>query len=543
MKIKLLSFFLFSSLFAFAQQNLSLKKLNTIDSLSLQDVMNGGPGIATGIVVNGNVMYQKYAGYANLADSTLITSKSRFNIASNAKQFTAFAILNLVEAGKLKLSDDVRKFIPKLLPNVKEKVSISNLLNHSSGIRDVYDLWSLQGIVWWKNTFNNQDAVDLLTKQKELNFSPGSQYLYSNSNYILLAQVIEKVSGTTFINFTNILFRKLGMPNTSFVDNYTLIAPPVALPYFNFDKWTGYNWICNIRGDGNLFSTLADQLHWEVIIQTKKSKYFSTKLLAKTQQLIEASQIKNYGYGLEFATYKGINYNFHEGSTGAWKATILRFPEQKLSIVTLTNSGKAIPAMQSRQVADILLGKVDSKPSYLIKPLSIGEYVNEKDLVGTYLTDDNFSFRFELKDSTIYLKRFGRNDIKLVRESANVFHQWNDPAFKQEFKCNAAHEMVVTAYYTSHAPYSLKKIKTQPSANLNELAGKFYNEEVGAYLSLVYQKDQSYLLNIGNTDDEAILVGDKLLLTTNYSILISDNLNEILLSGDRIKKIKFKRVE
>lgn len=543
MKIKLLLFFLLTSLFTFGQQTFSPKNLFAIDSLSLQDVVNKGPGIATGIVVNDKIVYQKYGGYANLADSVLINAQSRFNIASNAKQFTAFAILNLVEDGKLKLSDDVRKFLPKLLPNVKEKISISNLLNHSSGIRDVYDLWSLKGIVWWKSTFNNQDAISLLTRQKELNFKPGSAYLYSNSNYILLAEVIESVSGTSFINFTNTLFRKLGMPNTSFVDDYTLIAPPVALPYFNFDKWTGYNWICNIKGDGNLFSTLADQLQWEMIIQSKKSQYFSIKLLEKTQQLVKSSNIKNYGYGLEFGNYNGVHYTFHEGSTGAWKSTMLRFPKQKLSIVTLTNSGKVIPAMQSRQVADIILAKAASNPNYLIKPSSIGAYVAEEDLIGTYLTKDNFAFRFELRDSAIYLKRFGRNDIKLVRESANIFHQWNDPAFKQEFKRNANNEIEVTAYYTSHAPYSLTKVKSPLTLNLSALDGKYYNDEVEVYVSLAHQKDQSYLFSIGNNKNEAILVRDKLMLTDNYTIQLGDNFNELLLNGSRIKRLKFKRVE
>lgn len=536
--------FLLRSFYSFAQHSLTPDELKTLDSISLQDVVKNGPGIATGIVKDGRIIYQKYAGYANLKDSSVITNQSRFNIASNAKQFTAFAILNLVEEGKLKLSDDIRKFLPNLYPKVKAKLTIENLLNHSSGIRDVYDLWSLKGIVWWKNTFDNQDVVKLLSKQTDLNFEPGSQYLYSNSNYIILSEVIKKVSGQTFKAYTNELFRKLNMPNTSFVDDYKLINPPIAYPYFNFDTWTGYNWICNIQGDGNLFSTLADQLQWERIIQLKSAPYFSKNLLSKTQELLTSSAIKNYGYGLEHGTYNGIPYRFHEGSTGAWKATTLRFPNQNFAIVTLTNSGKAISAMQSRQAAAVLLGLKNTKPSYLMAPLNVGLPVSEKDIIGTYQTDDDFTFRFELRGADLFLIRFGRNDTKLVRESANVFHQWNDSAFKQEFKLNAQNEMEVTAYYTTHTPYTLKRINSNwKGFDFKLLNGRFYNAETETYLSLQYQGDKSYLINIKGMKSSGLLIQPNKLLLDSYSILLNGTVNELLLNGDRMKRVRFKRVK
>jgi CubicO group peptidase (beta-lactamase class C family) len=202
-----------------------------------------------------------------LTDSTLITKDTRFNIASNGKQFTALAILVLIDEKKINLTDDIRKYLPTIYPKLNSKITIENLLNHTSGIRDVYDLWSLQGFTWWKYTFSNKDVLALIEKQQELNFLPNTKYLYSNTNYILLTAIIEKVTGKSFVVYTNDLFKKLNMPNTSFEDNYTKIRGPIAKAYFNFSTWKNYNWIWNVCGDGNIFSTLADQLQWELILQ------------------------------------------------------------------------------------------------------------------------------------------------------------------------------------------------------------------------------------------------------------------------------------
>ncbi|MEI7669869.1 MAG: serine hydrolase domain-containing protein [Pseudomonadota bacterium] len=248
-------------------------QIKLLDSIATQDVPNGAPGIATGIVSNGKIVYEKVAGFANLTDSSLITKDTRFNIASNGKQFTALAILVLIDEKKISLTDDIRKYLPTIYPKLNSKITVENLLNHTSGIRDVYDLWSLQGLTWWEYSFSNKDALELIEKQQELNFNPGTKHLYSNTNYILLTAIVEKVTGKSFVAYTNELFKKLNMPNTSFENDYTKIRGPIAKAYFNFGTWTTYDWIWNICGDGNIFSTLADQLKWEQILQGKiKSK-------------------------------------------------------------------------------------------------------------------------------------------------------------------------------------------------------------------------------------------------------------------------------
>lgn len=510
--------------------------IRQLDSIATQDVPKGAPGIATGIVHNGKVVYQKVAGFASLPDSTLITSSSRFNIASNGKQYTALAVLTLIDDKKLRLTDDIRKFLPSLYPGIRTPITIAHLLTHSSGIRDVYDLWSLQGITWWKQSFGNPDVVRLLEKQQDLNFPPGSKYLYSNSNYILLATIVEKVTGKSFVEYTNNMFRKLGMPNTSFESEAQKIRGPIARAYFNFGTWTTYEWIWNVYGDGNIFSTLEDQLRWEVILQ---GKGFRVKGLGLSQSPVAGSAIKNYGYGLEFGTYKGMPYTYHEGATGAWKATVIRFPEKKLSIITMVNTGKATPNTQTRQMADVFLGIPNNASFWLTKPAAEGPLVKDEEIIGTYLTEDNFAFQFEQREGKIYLKRVGRNDVLLEREGANIFHQAYDPPFKQEFLRNTKGELTVTAYYSSHAPYTLTKVNANfDGFDFSALSGSYHNAETNVKVSLQYISGKDYAVQIGTDSTKGLLVTPGKMLVDNYVLEFSSG--SFFLIGDRIARVLFK---
>lgn len=525
-----------------AQTTLSLFIQKKLDSIATQDVPAKAPGIATAIIQNGKVLYEKYAGIADFADSSWIVPTTRFNIASNGKQFTALAVLQLMEEKKLRLTDDIRKYFPSLYSKLKKPITIEHILTHTSGIRDVYDLWSLQGLTWWKQNFNNQNVWQLLEKQEDLNFEPGTKYLYSNTNYILLALLIEKITGQTFKTVTDRLFNKLGMYQTAFEDDHTNIKGPIARAYFNFNTWTTYTWIWDVCGDGNIFSTLKDQIRWEQIIQGSIQTTIKRSMIVKSQQLINPSITHQYGYGLEFGQYQGINYVFHEGATGAWKATTIRFPEKSLSMITLTNTGKSIPSQQSRQMADMILSKAEKKQSFISQPTKTGNYISEKEIVGTYLTQNNFSFQFEWDNNQLVLKRSGRNNIILEREAANIFHQKNDPAFKQEFQLNEKGEMEVTAYYTTHAPYTLTRPVVQWNGfDIRLWHGTFINKETGSIFQLAPTTNKIIEFKMGASSSwKAILATPQKLLAGNYTLqMIVGDSTTIFLDGDRIRKIRF----
>jgi CubicO group peptidase (beta-lactamase class C family) len=511
-----------------------------LQRIATQDVPPRSPGIATGIVKNGKVIFSLCAGLANLSDSSAIDADSRFNIASNGKQFTALTILWLADSGLLSLQQDIRKYLPSLYPSIKQPITIAHLLTHRSGIRDVYDLWSLKDITWWKMSYSNLDVIQLISQQTQLNSIPGSEYRYSNSNYLLLASIIEKVTGKSFVQVTRQLFDRLGMFHTGFEDNYQQIKGPVAHPYFNFSTWSNYNWIWNACGDGNLFSTLSDQLRWEQLIQKKSSDRLG-KLIQKSQLPINPKW-PEYGAGLEFGKYKQQNYRFHEGATGAWKATVIRFGDT-LSLLTLTNSGKTIPYDQTRQMADVLLQlNNDNTKSWATAPEQVGPWYDSTAVTGIYQTSNNFTFRFELREGILYLIRSGRNDIKLTRASANCFQQSNDPAFKLAFTKNEKGEEIVTAYYTTHAPYSLKKIDKDISLfNAASLNGDYINDETGVSLSIQHDKDRSFRVLLNTNERVGLLINPARMMIDNYQLDITWKNKQpvILLQGDRIKNVVF----
>ncbi len=532
------------SLNTLGQQSLTREQIEKLNIVATQDVPKKAPGIATAIISDGKVVFEKYAGYANLQDSTLINDKSRFNIASNGKQFTALAILILADSKKLSLTDDIRKYFPELYPNIGDKITINNLLNHTSGIRDFYDLLSLQGITWWEKSYNNMDVLNIVKKQKDLNFSPGTKHLYSNTNYVLLALIVENVSKESFTSFTKKMFHELNMPNTAFVDNASKIEEPIAKSYFNFNTWTTYNWIWNASGDGNIFSTLNDQIQWELAIQGKSQTKIKRKIIEQSQSLIPNS-ITNYGYGLEFGTYKNFEYKFHEGATGAWKATVLRIPIKKTSFITLTNTGKSVPYTQTRQMVDVVFDLKSDKEYLVTKPKETGPFIGDSELIGTYLTNDNFAFQFVNIENKIYLKRIGRNDVELVRESENIFNQKYDSDFKQEFRRNQNGELEVTAYYINHSPYTLKKVANNwDNFDFKSIDGDYFNPEINVTVSVRYKNDSNFDVTIGNDyKTTGFLVSKTKMLVDFYTIDFAQNgmTNEFYLSGDRIKNLTFKK--
>lgn len=530
---------------ATGQVDLTENQKEKLDSIASQDVPNDAPGIATAIISDGKLIYEKYVGFENLEGSLKIDKNSRFNIASNGKQFTALAISLLEEQGRLNLQDDIKKYIPEVYKNQEDKITIQNLLNHTSGIRDIYDLLSLKGITWWQHTYNNQDVLDLVKAQSDLNFSPGSQYLYSNTNYILLAEIIERVTEKSFVQYTNELFAKLNMTSTSFEDDHTSIQGPIAVPYFNFDTWSNYEWKWNVVGDGNIFSTLQDQIKWEKIIQGKGNPQISRELINKSQQLENVSNFR-YGYGLEFDEYKNLRYRFHEGATGAWKATVVRFQNKDLSIITMTNSGKTIPSMQTRQMIDVVYNLDKVSNAFLTAPEKTADFVSEEEIVGTYLTATNFSFEFrKTDDGKFVLHRIGRGEVELVREADNIFQQKYDPAFKQEFIRNEQGEMVVTAYYTSHAPYSLARANSDwNDYDFKSLNGNFVNDETGAELIIEYDSQRNYKVLLNGQENNGTLVTPAKLLINNYVIEFSNDdslITTFTLNADRIQNVKFER--
>jgi CubicO group peptidase (beta-lactamase class C family) len=509
--ILLLSFFI-------SAQSLSEPVKEALTERLMKYIPEDAPGGALGVLINGKVVYEGYGGLADLDTKRPIGPETNFNIASCAKQFTAICALRLSQEGKIDLTDDIRKYFSELYPDVEEAITINHLLTHTSGVRDMNSLWSLQGITWWKHTMKNQDVLKLLADQKELNFTPGSQHNYSNSNYILLAELVAKVSGKSFREYSSELFAELGMTKTVFMDDHTMSLPNYARPYFSFDTWTTFDWLNDMVGDGALFSTLPDQLRWEATLMDHENGPVAEELLATSQAPI-FPEVTTYGFGLERGEYRGLPVTYHEGSTGAWKASFIRFVEHDITIVAMNNSGKFGTQRLVYDVADLLLEEEFTAPRFLTEPATVAAEMPLEELLGTYRLSNGFYFRFVSRDGKVFLERHERNPVELELERGNVYHEIADPAFKQEFTRNERGELQVTAYYWAHAPYTLAKSNVDLMGyDYRAMNGSFQNDETGLAFSVKYQQEGRYQIVIGGKKMKGNLLGPDELLVDNYKL-------------------------
>jgi len=320
----------------------------------------GSPGCALGVYRDGQITYAKGYGLANLEENVPITPKSVFDVGSTSKQFTAASILLLEKQGKLSVNDDVRKYLPEL-PDYGNKITILQLLNHTSGLRDYLTLMDLAGINVDSVT-TDDDALALITRQKALNFVPGSEWLYSNSGFFLLSVIVKRVSGKTLREFAaENIFTPLGMAHTQYRDSHTSLIPDRAMAYDRNEKKDGYT--LNVSyfeqtGDGAVHTSVEDLLKWDENFYggTIGGKIFLAELQEPGK--LNTGKILDYAKGLRVTDYRGLHSVRHGGSWGGYRAELLRFPDQHFSVACLCNLGNANPSRRANEVADVYLGSL-----------------------------------------------------------------------------------------------------------------------------------------------------------------------------------------
>jgi len=334
------------------------KKSAAVDEVFADLTKPGSPGCALGVYRDGKIIYSKGYGLANLEENVPITPESVFDIGSTSKQFTAASILLLEEQGRLSVNDDVRKYIPEL-PDYGQKITLLHLLNHTSGLRDYLTLMDLAGINTDSVT-TDEDALQMIARQKALNFAPGSDWLYSNTGFFLLSVIVKRASGKTLREFAaENIFTPLGMTHTQFRDNHTSLIPNRALAYDPNEKGAGYTLDVSYfeqTGDGAVHTSVEDLQKWDENFYT--GKIGGKELLTEIQETGKLNNGKalEYAKGLFIADYRGLHAVRHGGSWGGYRAELLRFPEQHFSVACLCNSGNASPSKRAERVADIYLG-------------------------------------------------------------------------------------------------------------------------------------------------------------------------------------------
>jgi CubicO group peptidase (beta-lactamase class C family) len=327
-----------------------------VDTLMAEWAKPGSPGCAVGVVRDGGLVLAKGYGQADLEHGVPISPASVFDIASTSKQFTAATIVLLAQDGKLSLDDDVRRFVPEL-PRYKTPITIRHLLHHTSGLRDYTDLMALAG--WQTEDWTtSEQALAMIVRQKELNFSPGAQHLYSNTGFFLLSVIAARAAGKPFPDLARErIFEPLGMTSTHFHADHGLLVKDRAVGYALRE---GGGWGISMSdweqtGDGSVLTTIEDLARWVRNFDDPKvgGKALVDELQRKGR-LTSGEEI-DYAEGLRHAPYRGLATVGHNGSWAGYRSSLLRFPSEKTAVIVLCNAENAEAGTIARKVADVAL--------------------------------------------------------------------------------------------------------------------------------------------------------------------------------------------
>jgi CubicO group peptidase (beta-lactamase class C family) len=370
---------------------ISAQEAQKIDALFAQWSKPDTPGCALNVVKDGATIYQHNYGLADVEHSVPITGSTVFHVGSVSKQFTAFAIYLLAKEGRLSLDDDIRKYLPEL-HDFGKPITIRHLLHHTSGLRDQ---WQLLNLSSWRpdDVITQQDVLQMIWRQRELNFAPGERFMYSNTGYTLLGVIIERVSGMSLRQFTDErIFKPLGMEHTHFHEHYGDLVPNRAYSYDRLPDG-GYTYVAlsySTVGPSSLFTTAEDLARWDENFYS--GRIGGKDLLAQMQQQgrLNSGKEIDYASGLEIGQYRGLETVYHNGGDAGFRAEILRLPEAHFSVITLCNATDT--PLPSRQISGILLTSrmqpvpSNAEPTQIkIDPALLNAYIGDYEFPGLVL--------------------------------------------------------------------------------------------------------------------------------------------------------------
>lgn len=472
-----------------------------IDALFAEWNSPDSPGCVYGVLREGRIIHSNAFGMADLARRTRLTTDTRFDIASMAKQFTAAIVALLVQEGRLSLQDDVRRHLPEL-PDYGTRISIAHLLHHQSGLRDYTVLEYLAGTRAQRT--DNAAVLRLLARQKALNFRPGEEYLYSNSNYVLLAQIVERVTRQSLPELArSLLFRKLDMNDTLFLatarspaglaTGYTSAPGSKPLPVTGTSR---------TYGDGHVASSLRDMARWDENFHSGTVGGGSLPALMRSKGVLASGAVTDYGLGLQFLQYRGHPVEMHGGTTDGFRSQWMRFPSLRTSVGVFCNASTANADRLAAQIADIVLSDrlapQDPAPpmpdAVRIDPALFDDYAGDYTVTagnGSYvMTASREGGRF-------FVQRPGIAPIEIFAASETEFFARSAPA---RFIFSRDASGAVTGISIVQSGGSREGTRVQPAAPsggapLEQYAGTFRSGELDAGLAL--QQENGRLVAVG----------------------------------------------
>ena len=511
------------------------------------------PGCALAVIKDNQTIYKRGYGVAKLDHGVPISSKSVFNIASVSKQFTAMSIALLAREGKVSLGDDIRKYFPEL-PQYEGPITIRHLVYHTSGIREYSHLMQLAGIRFQDAT--DDEVLKIIARQKGLNFKPGDEYLYSNSGYFLLAQIVKKASGKSLREYADEkIFKPLGMVNTRFNDDTTEVIKNRATGY-TARRGGGFSVEATRSdhvGDGGLLTTIDDLILWDKI-------FYDFQLSGRSElirQFLTAGALNSgekidYAFGMDVESYKGLKVFGHGGAYNGFTADMIRFPDQRFTVICLCNLSNIESGRLTRQVADIYLANEFKQGSETNLPEAKVIQVPEKELdavAGSYFNFANNNFRrLYVKNGKLMYSR-GTSESELAPLCNHRFLMLGVPdrieiSFKS-LRPGGPLQMFTAANGKVFIVHDSVKTASYTPQQLQEFTGTFYSSEIDATYTLALKGDQ-LVLRRKNVDGETPLVtqfADGFSAVGTGSIQFTRNarnqVSGFLLSTGRVRKLLF----
>ena len=441
----------------------------------------GSPGCALGVIRAGAFIYRKGYGSASLELGVLLSPQSVFYMGSVSKQFTAASVVLAAEQGFLSLDDNVRKYIPEL-PDYGHAITLRQMLHHTSGFRDFLTLLYISGR-HESDLHSKDEMIDLIVRHKGLNNVPGDEYIYSNTNYFLLGEVVQRATKKSLAEFAaENIFQPLEMVHTRYYDDRTLVLPgrvpayqPGSAGNFLVDWSTNYDTV----GAGGLMSSVDDLLLWDRnFYENRLGKGTLLKEMQTRGVLNDGKQI-SYALGLELSTYRGLPIVEHGGALFGYRTEILRFPKQRFTVVCLCNLSNSDPGTLSRKVADVYLEKNLQAEASTLRPSSDGGFPDPGPFAGKYL-DPHRHFVYSFIASGGNLMAWGAS---LRRVGPNQFRDLGTGTITFD---DSGGSMKVTLEMDGETFFAGKKIEEPhlTDADLATYAGRYRSMELDATYNL-----------------------------------------------------------
>ncbi len=532
----------------------SIKK--KIDRLFTKWDTKNSPGCSIGIVRNDSLIYARGYGMANLEYEIPNTPQTIYHIASVSKQFTAYCIVLLARQGKLNLNDDVRKYL-NWFPDLHQKITIRNLLDHTSGIRDQWQLLAIAG-TRLDDVITQEQIIKILSKQQALNFKPNEQSTYSNSGYTMLAEIVKVVSGKSLRGFADsAIFKPLKMTSTHFHDDYTEIVKNRAYSYDRKDNLTFSNSTLSYStiGATSLFTNIEDMSKWISNFYDTKAgdKKDIEQLTGLKARLNNGSQL-DYALGIVNGNHKGHATYFHSGGDAGYRTFNVVFPDLKTGFVLLSNLGDFDVDKKLYAIADLFINdttqkkpnnsptKFDSTKAILKDPLSY------KKFIGNYIDDQGIKFSFSINKNKIYWHSYGR--IRLMKANKDTIFKVDDATVKFAFNITNGDTLLNQSWTNGQRQLHKYQSTKFTDEQLQTYVGTYYSEELDCRYTIILKDHELYLTNNKYNDSKIEMHGADHLFNEYWWMdhlkIVRDEKNTIKgfeVNAERVMHLMFNKIE